>query len=525
MTQWHFVPYVVPLFIAAGLMIALAVYAWHRRIARGGKAAFWLLLAIASWSLFYALELMCQDPSVEILFHKLKYLGIVSVPPLFLVFALDYTGRQNWPPRRWNLLLALLPFITLLLIWTNEVHGLMWRNENAYWDGSLLHVDRTNGVWFWVHMAYSYLLLFVGTTLLVRATIRSSRLFRWQLIVILAGVLVPWVGNALSIFRLEPWPNLDLAPLAFTWTALVIAVGLLRFPFLDLVTVARDAVIQGMGDGIFVLDLQDRIVDINAATEKIIGSPGKQVMGAPIAQYLPSMVDLLDTHRKSDQSQFELLVDQTTGKTYYDVKISALTDRRGRSLGRLVAFRDITQRKKAEEKLRTLAITDPLTGLFNRRHFFILAKKYFQQAQRTRDPLSALMIDIDRFKSVNDSLGHAAGDQVLKEIADLLTKSFRSGDVLSRFGGEEFVVLMSDTPQEIARSRAERLCQTVSTYQFLHGGKPVSLTISVGVATLNFKMEQTIDNLIDHADQALYKAKQAGRNQAMSFDDGPGSQA
>jgi diguanylate cyclase (GGDEF)-like protein/PAS domain S-box-containing protein len=282
--------------------------------------------------------------------------------------------------------------------------------------------------------------------------------------------------------------------------------------------VARDAVVQGISDGIFVLDLQDRIVDINAAAEKIIGSPVRQVVGGLIGHFLPSLMDLLDYHRKLDDSQFEISPDQIVGRMYYDVKISPLIDRHGRLLGRLVVLRDITQRKQAEEKLYILAITDPLTGVFNRRHFFILAEKYFQQAQRTRQPLSALMIDIDHFKLVNDLLGHAVGDLMLIEISSILTKSFRSTDVLARFGGEEFVVLMSNTSQENARSKAEYLCQTVSARPFLQGGNPVSLTISVGVATLNFELEQTIDKLIDNADQALYKAKQAGRNRAMLFD-------
>jgi diguanylate cyclase (GGDEF)-like protein/PAS domain S-box-containing protein len=516
--QWHFVPYVILLFIAAGLSIALAVYAWRRRIAKGGKAAFWLLLAITAWSLFYALELMSQNPPANFLFHKLKYFGVISVPLAFLIFALEYTGQQNRLSRRWILLLTLLPLITLLLIWTNEAHGLIWGHEIFHWDGLLLHVERTYGVWFWVHVAYSYLMLLAGTVLLARATIQSSRLDRWPAIVILAGVLVPWLGNALHLFRLGPWPNLDLTPLAFTWTGLVIIGGLLRFQFFDLVPVARNAIVQSMSDGMFVLDLQDRIIDINTAAEKIIGSPVRQVVGGLIGRFLPSLVELLDSHRKSDQSQLEVPLDQMVGQTYYDVKISPLADRRGRLQGRLVVLRDITQRKQAEEKLQILAITDPLTGIFNRRHFFNLAEKYFQQAQRTREPLSTLMIDIDHFKLVNDLLGHAAGDLVLMEISSILAKNFRSADILARFGGEEFVVLMSNTSEEYARLKAEHLCQTVSTYPFQQRGNPVSLTISVGVATLNFGQHQTIDKLIDNADQALYKAKQAGRNRAMLFD-------
>lgn len=174
---------------------------------------------------------------------------------------------------------------------------------------------------------------------------------------------------------------------------------------------------------------------------------------------------------------------------------------------------EIAERERAQEELQRLAITDALTGVFNRRHFFTLGEQEIKEAQRYQSALAALMIDVDFFKLVNDRYGHAAGDQVLQRLAAYFLRHVRAADVLARYGGEEFVMLLPHTMLEEARQLAERLRQGLVDAPLQTSSGPVALTLSIGVAALNLGQDESIDLLIARADQAMYTAKQSGRNQ------------
>ncbi len=160
-----------------------------------------------------------------------------------------------------------------------------------------------------------------------------------------------------------------------------------------------------------------------------------------------------------------------------------------------------------------MAVTDPLTGLNNRRYMTGQLEALMSRSEQGGDPVAALMIDIDHFKKVNDSLGHAAGDDVLREFAARLTANVRAVDVPCRYGGEEFTVVMPDTPLEDARRIAERLRRQIAgtTFDVVLGEKPFTLTISIGIAATNGSRD-TAAALLKRADDALYEAKGAGRN-------------
>jgi diguanylate cyclase (GGDEF)-like protein len=164
---------------------------------------------------------------------------------------------------------------------------------------------------------------------------------------------------------------------------------------------------------------------------------------------------------------------------------------------------------RSEARLQELAVTDPLTGVYNRRQFYENLSAEFRRSRRYKRPLALLLIDIDHFKEVNDRHGHTVGDEVLRTIAQALQRELRSIDLLARFGGEEFVVLLPETTTEAAVTVAEKLRRRVADHVF--GAAGASLTISVGVAGLEDGMARE-DDLVQSADQALYRAKERGRN-------------
>lgn len=172
---------------------------------------------------------------------------------------------------------------------------------------------------------------------------------------------------------------------------------------------------------------------------------------------------------------------------------------------------------KLEEVLsevRRLAITDPLTGLFNRRHFTSMLEKEFSRVRRYKSELGCLIIDIDYFKKINDTLGHHAGDTVLSEVSGIFTAGLRKADIICRWGGEEFVVLLPQTGPQMTHEVAERLRLAVQEYRFLKHPE-LKVTVSIGASTWPAEGMDSPDTIINTADEALYRAKNAGRNRVM----------
>ena len=176
-------------------------------------------------------------------------------------------------------------------------------------------------------------------------------------------------------------------------------------------------------------------------------------------------------------------------------------------------FSLIVALEQARHRAHVQSITDSLTGRANRRHFVHTAQQAIDLAQRHHWPLALLMLDIDHFKSVNDTHGHSTGDQVLVEVARRCAQCLRTTDLLARWGGEEFVVLLPNTPLEHARQLAERIREAVAvSAQLSAPAGAVRVTISMGAAGMSAGEPMTLDALVQAADQALYKAKRAGRN-------------
>jgi len=345
-------PYLVPLLTAAVISTILSIYGLRRRHAPSAIPFIFLMLFVAQWSLCYAFELGTANLQTKLLLAKIKYLGIVIVPVAWIFFALKYTGREEWLKIRKIALIVIIPLVTLILVWTNDLHGLIWRTTRLDTSGLFFVRISIYGPWFWVHTLYSYLLLLLGTILIIQALIQSPYLNRGQAIALLISVLAPWVGNALYIYDLNPFPNLDLTPFAFTLTGVGLSWSLFQFKLLDIVPVARETVFESMSDVVIVTDPQNRIVDLNPAAQRVIGRSTSESFGQLAGKVLSSWPNLAEYCRNMTEIHSEIVSDENGRRRYFDLSISPLRDKKDILTGRLVVLRDITERKQAEEILQ-----------------------------------------------------------------------------------------------------------------------------------------------------------------------------
>jgi len=207
--------------------------------------------------------------------------------------------------------------------------------------------------------------------------------------------------------------------------------------------------------------------------------------------------------------------DDYLAKPYDEIELNA----RVYAALRTKHLRDELSQKNEElhemlKKVEVLSITDPLTGLFNRRHFEEILKSEFSKSRRYNAPLSCMMIDIDHFKAVNDTYGHAVGDIVIKDVVKAIQRSVRDVDTAARWGGEEFIVLAPMTAKAEAMLPAQRILAAVSDHVFAGIGDK-KITVSIGISDISRPGIDMPDNLIQAADVAMYEAKETGRNRIV----------
>jgi diguanylate cyclase (GGDEF)-like protein len=169
----------------------------------------------------------------------------------------------------------------------------------------------------------------------------------------------------------------------------------------------------------------------------------------------------------------------------------------------------------ANKRLRKLSVTDGLTELFNHRHIHELLHEEFERTKRSGEPMAVAMMDLDRFKQVNDTYGHPTGDVILYETAEILRQTVREIDMVGRYGGEEFIAILPGANEDDAAHFAERVRQAVANHVFRDEANEVRMTMSGGVASFPDADTDHPDLLIKRADEALYAAKEGGRNQIL----------
>jgi signal transduction histidine kinase len=350
--QWQYLPYVVPLLVATVLSLGMALHAWRRRHIPGAAAFALVMAAVAEYALASAVEVLAAGLPAKLLAANLTYPGLVTIPPAWLVFALQFTGRGRWLTRPVLALLALLALLPLALVWTNDAHGLMRSAARLELSGPFPVLDVEHGPWYAVQAGYFYLMLLGGTALLVREFWLTRWTYRRQLVVLLPAMLVAWLANAVYVLGLAPLPSLDLTPFAISLTGLGFAWVVFRWRFLDvflgLIPVARATIVDRMPDAVLVLEPDGRIVDLNPAAQRLIGLQLSAVVGQRAAAVFAGWPAPEPAATGVAERYADLILGEGPDRRDYHLSISPLRHARGRLAGYLVVFRDISERKRIE---------------------------------------------------------------------------------------------------------------------------------------------------------------------------------
>lgn len=372
----------------------------------------------------------------------------------------------------------------------------------------------TLGPWFWVHTFYGYGLLLIGFAIVAITAIRSFYIYRVQAIALLAACAAPLVVNMLYTFGI--WSDgLQIFPLTIAFTGLILGWTAFRHHFLDVTPVARNTLFDIMRDGTLVVNAQGRLVDMNPAMQRILaatlpaGAAPEQMIGMPALQALAAWPEVVEALGKKADIQLEVTIGQNSNPQYFEVRLVPLPG--SQQAGWLAVWHNITDRKQAEEQIRYMGTHDALTGLPSRRLVMDRLAMAVRLAHRYQKVTAVLFIDLDGFKVVNDTLGHDAGDYVLKQVAARLQACIRETDTVARLGGDEFLLLATalNTADDAKKIAQKVLCSLSDP--ILYNEQLANIGASIGIALYPDHGED-IEHLINLADDAMYQVKKSGKN-------------
>ncbi len=406
-------PYLLSVFTSVGV----GVYAWQHRKVAGAVPFAVRSLAQASATVGYIFELLSPDLQTKIFWDSLQFPGFFVAPLALLAFAFGYTGRKPRHPQRFWMLLTIPLLLYMLLVLTDDSHRLI------YLDAHLIPGEPFDAlVYDFTFFTKAISLYLIGILLLcfsvLIAKFRSQILYRAQIVIITIGTLFPMIGSALTIAGVTFGFQRDTSPFTFAIGNLIIAWGLFRYRLLDITPIARDKVIEGMSDAVVVLDVQNRVVDLNPAARKIFNSTPLEAIGQSIDQIFSNQPELMEQLRNRDETRLEIALGSDTEPQFFDVSLSLLHHRRGYLTGRLIVLRDLTERVQVE------------TALEQAKEVAWASQRAAEAANRAKSVFLANMSHELR-TPLNSILGYA---QILKRDPSTPTKQQHGLDVIEQSG-------------------------------------------------------------------------------------------
>jgi diguanylate cyclase (GGDEF)-like protein len=494
-------------------LLAVALYTlligmrtWQQRAALGGPYFGLVMFMLAIWVAADAATLLGVGVESKMVWNQVGFTDVTWLAVGWYAFAIQYSGRNAWREMRQHFWLPALAVLATVLIWTNDIHHWLWCAFGLQEGYGLTSLALTNEPAFWVIYIAGHALLVVATVQLALRLRREKRVQTAMIALVVAGIFVPIIASALYhtgelLF--------DPSPFAAAFASAGCEWAMRKYHFLTLIPIARDRVFDSLDDAVVVIDTMGFVADVNPAASSLLDRSVRDLIGSPAGSLLDDGADVFGLEGPSS-ARGSLVLEQAGHARYFDVRSSPVSGHAG---DRIVVLRDVTEREEAVQQLERQALYDGLTELPNR----ALLRDRLRQAMQHRGSLALLLLDLDRFKEVNDTLGHQAGDTLLQKVAARVRDAVPAGDTAARLGGDEFAVLLESVDSESeALAVAERLIAALHAPIEI-AGREVSVGLSIGLA-LGAAGAHSAEDLLRQADLALYRAKADGRGVCAVFD-------
>ncbi|WP_411735614.1 diguanylate cyclase [Paenibacillus sp. M2] len=539
------------------LLFGVGVYVFATvRITNLHKVYFLFHGLMMLWPFCQFASTLTDDSGLQLFYVMLSFVAVSLLGSGWLLLTIFITGYAERLSAKGTFLLFVPAVIGAIGVVANPWNEFVIPLEGGY-------IERAYGPWFWVVMVILVSYFLASLVVLFRAVYSSqtSAMIKKQVRITLWGILVLAVFatiDAILNVVLARWLPIipGMTSLGIFLSDLFFVYVIKRYNVFDLVSIAHEDVINTIPYGILVLDENEVIVEANKASRSFmdlhVGDSFDMEAFLESVQVVGSCREFVNHYKKKENtlSHIEVIVERDNNIRHYILQSSPIVDSALVPIGHILTFQDVSQERfyvkemnrqnvtlqernqaldlirqelsEANRKLEELALTDSLTNCYNRRYLTQHLNHEVITNIQYKTPFSLLLLDIDYFKAINDRYGHVIGDEVLVRTAEAVKQSIRSTDILTRYGGEEFMIYLPHTEHDLANQIAERVRTAVESNRIMvdHEIMQVSITISIGILSFeDFEVEHVPDNpegyltqLFAAVDKALYQAKQNGRN-------------
>lgn len=499
-----------------------------------------------------------DNPKIQLLHVKFAFIDVTLLTIGWLLFTIFLTGQLHLLRKKVSLLL----FVPIIFIAIGIII-----NPNGMFVQPIQggYIERTYGPMFWliVIILATYALISLYIIYLALSSSNETARIKKQVSQVFKGVCVLTVFVLLDVFlnvvlsHSLPVVIPGLTSLGILLSAIFFIIAIHRDKIFDILTIAQQDIIDTIGQGILVLDDNEMVVEINQAllpyVNLHIGDRFDMAISLPPEEPDSTYDVFLHTYRKQPLEKTEIKLFYPNTNRYIAIHVAPIMVN-NIMVGRIITFQDMTeihhlmvatnlqyeslQERNLEllaiqnelfqtnQKLKQMAVTDSLTGCYNRHYLTQQLEHEVMKNMNYQTPFTILIIDIDFFKSINDKYGHLVGDVVICNTVEIIKQTLRETDILARYGGEEFIVYLPNTSQAQAKLLAERVKTAIEANKIRIDlvAQALSITISMGLLSLNnFTVKHAnnpkvhLNDMFETVDKALYQAKKQGRNRIVSI--------
>jgi len=494
--------------VSLAILIFIGTYTLNRSESKKSIPFIAVLIAGFFIVLGYLMEINSSSAEGAFTAIKVLYIGSAFVSPLLLIFAGSYCDVKAGGAVAGALMIE--PVFVTIMLWTTDFHNLYYVSYSMVFRTSFSYLYKDYGPLYYINHIYAFICLAAVIMILVGEYYRQEGMGRARLALLAIGACVCVAANV--VYLLNPFNlHINYVPLAVVIFCVLICVNIMKYDMFDILPRATELALSSMREAFLIVDSNINYINANESAKNLFPSIRKlkKQNAMALADDFPDALKSIENYESRKAVAFSI-----SDSVYYNANITAINTKRDYLLGYIILIQDITESVQFTKKLEEIAYTDALTGINNRRQFMDLTQAQFSRVKRLGIDAYIVIFDIDHFKKVNDSYGHVVGDKVLRGMADRVRGLIRPYDLFGRYGGEEFILFVTDIDGFDMVKYTERLRIALCSSPMVFDSLQLTVSASFGISRV--LPEYNLEDAINMADEAMYRAKNEGRNRVVA---------